>query len=180
MNNPENDNDQNDPSMKDEFETQEEAFEKAEKEMSASEKQLHEAREQVLRAHAEMANIRQRASRDVANAHRYALEQFIDSLLPVIDSLERALHHSHDNEAAKAIHEGVDLTMKMFIDVLQKVGIEQVNPVKEKFNPQLHEAISMIVKLDVEPNTVIDVFQKGYLLNGRLVRPARVVLAKAE
>lgn len=165
---------------KNESEFQDEAFDKVEKEMSATEKQLQEARDQVLRAHAEMENIRRRASRDVANAHRYALEQFIDSLLPVIDSLERALHHSVDNEAAKAIHEGVDLTMKMFLDTLQKVGVEQVNPINDRFNPQFHEAISIAVKPEVEANTVIDVFQRGYLLNGRLIRPARVVISKME
>lgn len=152
--------------------------ESLDEEISQAEQQLNEAKDKLIRAHAEMENIRRRAERDVANAHKYALEKFISSLLPVVDSLEQALQHSFDNDSAKAIHEGIELTMKMFLDVLQKAGVEQVDPINDNFNPQFHEAMSIIEHPDAEPNTVIEVFQKGYLLNGRLVRPARVIVVK--
>lgn len=152
--------------------------EELEEEISEAEQQLTEAQDKLIRAHAEMENIRRRAERDVANAHKYALEKFVSSLLPVVDSLEQALQHSFDNDAAKAIHEGIELTMKMFLDTLQKIGVEQINPVNDNFNPQFHEAMSMIDHPDAEPNTVVEVFQKGYLLNGRLVRPARVIVVR--
>ena len=149
-----------------------------EEEISEAEQQLSDAQDKLIRAHAEMENIRRRAERDVANAHKYALEKFVSSLLPVVDSLEQALQHSCDDDSAKAIHEGIELTMKMFLDTLKKSGVEQVDPINDNFNPQFHEAMSMVDHPDAEPNTVIEVFQKGYLLNGRLVRPARVIVAK--
>lgn len=137
------------------------------------------AKEQALRAAAEVANIRRRAEKDVENARRYALEKFSQDLLPVIDNLERALESSDtEAEGVKTLAEGVELTLKNFIDVLARFNVVQVNPVGEPFDPQLHEAMSMIENADVEPNTVLTVVQKGYTLNGRLVRAAMVVVSR--
>lgn len=143
------------------------------------EKTAFEAQDKALRAHAEVENIRRRAERDVAGAHKYALEKFVKELLPVLDSMGQALHHSHDNEAAQAIHEGVNMTMTMLLGVLNRMGVEEIDPLNQPFNPELHEAMSMLESADVAPDTVIQVFQKGYSLNGRLVRPARVIVSKA-
>jgi len=131
----------------------------------------------LMRAKAEIENIRRRAEQDVARAHKYALEKFVKELIAVVDSLEHALAAEG---AENAVREGVELTYKMFLDVLAKHGVKQIDPVNEKFNPENHEAMSMQPSADVEPNTVLAVYQKGYLLNDRLVRPARVVVSKAE
>ncbi|WP_144392835.1 nucleotide exchange factor GrpE [Pleionea sediminis] len=136
--------------------------------------------ENALRAKAEADNIRRRAERDVQNAHKYALEGFVESLLPILDSLEQGLAQPAESDEAKALKEGMELTLKMFVDVLAKKNVEQLNPQGEPFNPELHEAMSMQENPEVEPNTVIAVFQKGYALNGRLVRPARVVVNKGK
>ena len=143
----------------------------------ALQEDLSHAREDVLRAQAEMQNLRRRAERDVENAHKYALEKFVGELLPVADNLERALAVDADN--GDAVREGVALTLKSFLDVLKRFNVEQVDPGGQPFDPALHEAMSTVPNPDVEPNTVIEVFQKGYTLNGRLVRPAMVVVAKA-
>lgn len=137
--------------------------------------------ESVLRSQAEVQNIRRRAERDVENAHKFALDKFSSDLLPVIDSLERALEaaDSLDAESVKAMRDGVELTLKMFVDTLGKHGIEQVNPMGEPFNPEYHQAMSMVPNPDMEPNSVMAVMQKGYVLKGRLVRPAMVVVSKA-
>ncbi|WP_020209141.1 nucleotide exchange factor GrpE [Gilvimarinus chinensis] len=138
------------------------------------------AKEQTLRAQAELQNVRRRAEADVEKAHKFGQEKLVGDLLPVVDNLERAMASINaDDDANKAIIEGIELTLKSFIDTLVKHKVEPVNPVGEPFNPELHQAMSMIENPDVEPNTVIDVFQKGYTLHGRLVRPAMVVVAKA-
>ncbi|MDX1694989.1 MAG: nucleotide exchange factor GrpE [Ketobacteraceae bacterium] len=140
---------------------------------------IAEQKDAVLRAAAEEQNVRRRAQRDVENAHKFALEKFSADLLPVVDTLERALDaQSSDEETAKAMREGVELTLKMLLDALKKHGVEQLDPVGEPFNPQEHEAMSMQPNPDMEPNTVMAVLQKGYSLNGRLVRPAMVVVSK--
>ena len=140
---------------------------------------IAEQKDSVLRAAAEEQNVRRRAQRDVENAHKFALEKFANDLLPVVDTLERALDaQSGDEEAAKAMREGVELTLKMLLDALKKHGVEQLDPVGEPFNPQEHEAMSMQPNPDMEPNTVMAVLQKGYSLNGRLVRPAMVIVSK--
>ena len=113
-------------------------------------------------------------------AHKFALEKFTNDLLPVVDNLERAIASiDTGNEQFKAVGEGVELTLKSLVDALKRHQVEAVDPEGEPFDPQLHQAMSMVENPDVEPNTVSNVFQKGYTLHGRLVRPAMVVVAKA-
>ncbi len=136
------------------------------------------SRDQLLRGQAEMDNVRKRAERDVQNAHRYALEKFVNELLPISDSLELGLQAAKAEGAdIEKVREGVELTLKMFVDVLGKFGVKELNPVGEVFDPELHQAMTMQDVPDKAPNTVIDVFQKGFSLNDRLVRPAMVVVA---
>ncbi|TQV74521.1 nucleotide exchange factor GrpE [Exilibacterium tricleocarpae] len=138
------------------------------------------AGEQVLRAQAEAQNARRRAEQDVERAHKYALEKFVGDLLPVVDNLERAIAAiDATNDDFKAVGEGVELTLKSLVDALKRHSVEVVDPEGEPFDPQLHQAMTMVENPDVEPNTIIDVFQKGYTLNQRLVRPAMVVVSKA-
>jgi len=142
--------------------------------------QLQDSREQVLRIQAEMQNVRRRAERDVANAHKFALEKFAGELLPVVDNLERALAViAVDDDSQTAVREGLELTLKSFVDVLGKFGVEAVNPVGEPFDPEFAQAMAQVPNPEMEPNTVMEVFQKGYTLSGRLVRPAMVVVSKA-
>lgn len=138
------------------------------------------AKEQSLRSQAEAQNARRRAEQDVEKAHKFGLEKIVNDLLPVVDNLERALSTiDATNEAFTAIAEGIQLTHKSFIDSLARHQVVVVNPQGEPFDPNLHQAVSAVPNPDVEPNTVINVFQKGYTLHGRLVRPAMVVVAKA-
>jgi molecular chaperone GrpE len=142
---------------------------------------LAEAEERALRIAAEAQNQRRRAEKDVESAHKFALEKFAGSLLVVADNLERTLESANrDDESIKPFLEGVELTHKGFLDVLARFDIKQVNPVGEPFNPELHEAVSILDNPHVEPNTVLHVMQKGYTLNGRLLRAAMVVVAKGE
>jgi molecular chaperone GrpE len=155
----------------------------AEDQLSETE-ELHEqvskANDQVLRVQAEMQNVRRRVERDVENAHKYALDKFTAELLPVVDNLERALSTiDAADDAQKAVATGLELTLKSFFDVLGRFKIEVVDPAGQPFDADLHQAVSMVPNPDLEPNTVMDVFQKGYTLNGRLVRPAMVVVSKA-
>lgn len=143
------------------------------------EQKVDSYRDQALRAQAEAENTRRRASRDVEHAHKFALEKFAAELLPVIDSLEKAVEVASDSEAAGAIAEGVELSLKLFLSVLEKHGIEQIDPAGEPFDPQVHEAMTMVPSHHAEPNSVVEVMQRGYLLNGRLVRAAKVVVARA-
>ncbi|MBT8149680.1 MAG: nucleotide exchange factor GrpE [Pseudomonadales bacterium] len=163
-------------------------------EIEALQQQLAEAKEQALRAAAEMQNVRKRAERDVANAHKYGQEKLISSLLPVLDNLDRALEaagkgsaeaepatsddNAADSDAMQSILEGVELTRKSALDVLRQFSVEVLEPYGEPFDPQLHEAMTMVPSETAEPNSVIDVLQKGYRLNGRLLRAAMVVVAK--
>ena len=142
--------------------------------------QVASAKDQVLRVQAEMQNVRRRAERDVENAHKYALDKFTADLLPVVDNLERALATIDSaDEAQKGVSEGLELTLKSFMEVLSRHKIEAIDPAGEPFDADLHQAVSMVPNPDLEPNTVMDVFQKGYTLNGRLVRPAMVVVSQA-
>ena len=142
--------------------------------------QLDASNDQLLRLQAEMQNIRRRAERDVESAHKFGLEKFANQLLPVVDNLQRALDAiDADNESQKAIYEGIDLTLKSFLDVLAQFKIEAIDPSGEPFDADYHQAVSMVPNPDVEPNTVLEVFQKGYKLNGRLMRPAMVVVSTA-
>lgn len=143
------------------------------------EAQLERYRDQALRSQAEAENTRRRASRDVENAHKYALEKFTGGLLPVLDSLEKAVEAASRSEGAEPIGEGVELSLKLFLSVLEKHGVQRVDPVGEPFDPQLHEAMAMVPSEHAEPNSVVEVMQPGYVLNGRLVRAAKVVVARA-
>lgn len=137
-------------------------------------------KEQVLRAHADAQNVRRRSEQDVEKARKFALEKFVADLLPVADNLERAIAAGNpEDETQKAVLEGVELTLKSLQDTLKKYKVEMVDPAGEPFDPQLHQAMTMVPNPDMEPNTVMDVFQKGYTLNGRLVRPAMVVVSSA-
>ena len=140
---------------------------------------LQQAKDQTLRTQAEMQNLRRRVDRDVENAHKFALEKFVGELLPVVDNLERALAAIDADDAnLSAEREGIELTLKSFLGVLEGHKVKQVEPTGEHFNPDFHQAISMVPNPDVAANTVMEVFQKGYTLNDRLVRPAMVVVSK--
>ncbi|WP_425428371.1 nucleotide exchange factor GrpE [Agarilytica rhodophyticola] len=145
------------------------------------EAELAKAQEQALRATAEMQNIRRRAEQDVEKAHKFGVERFVNDVLPVADNLERAIEAaSAEGADIKAVVEGVELTLKTLVDGFARNKVEPVDPEGEPFNPEYHQAMSMVPNPDVEPNTVLNVFQKGYTLNGRLVRPAMVVVSKAD
>lgn len=137
--------------------------------------------DQLVRSRAEMENIRRRTERDLANAHKYALEKFAQELLPVIDSMEMGVAAAQDENAdVSKLREGTEMTLKMFETAIEKFGIKGVHPHGEAFNPEHHQAMTMIDSPEHEPNTIIDVMQKGYLLNERLVRPAMVVVSSAK
>ena len=145
--------------------------------------QLADAEDRALRAVAEADNIRKRADKAVENAHKYALESLTEKLLPVLDSFEKAVEKAADDgqESDGSVHatlEGVELSYRLFIDVLKKAGIKSIDPTGEPFDPEYHEAMSMLENPDAEPGSVLEVVQKGYILNDRLVRPARVLVAK--
>ena len=145
--------------------------------LTLAEQKAHEYKEKMERALAEVDNIRRRSERDVTNAHLYGAEKLSRALLPVLDSLEQA-QQVIAQEANPAIEEGIVLTMKLFTDVLSKFGIKPLDPLGESFDPQQHEAVSIQVTHDIAPNTVVSVFQKGYTLHERVIRPARVVVSK--
>lgn len=149
-----------------------------ERALENAEAKAAESMDLALRTKAEAENIRRRSEKDVSNARKFAIEKFAEELLAVVDSIEQGLQTSAENEEAKAIQEGMQLTLKMTLSTLEKFGVEQLNPLEEVFDPQLHEAMTMVPSPDHESNTIIDVFQKGYSLNGRLIRPARVVVAQ--
>lgn len=143
------------------------------------EAQVGALKDQELRTQADMQNVRRRAEMDVEKAHKFALEKFTNELLPVIDSLERAIEASQsDDEAVKALREGVEMTLNMFVSGLEKFKVEQVNPVGDAFNPELHQAMSMVPNPEVPANHVMAVMQKGYTLHGRLIRPAMVIVSQ--
>ena len=141
--------------------------------------QLADAKDQTLRAAAEAQNVRRRAEKDVESAHKYALEKFAGALLPVADNLERTLEVAdRSNEAVKPLLEGVELTHKTLLDALKRFQIEQIDPLGAPFDPQFHEAVSMVDNPAAEPNSVLHVMQKGFTLSGRLLRAAIVMVAK--
>ncbi|MEG9560569.1 nucleotide exchange factor GrpE [Pseudomonas aeruginosa] len=144
------------------------------------EEQLAAAQDQALRMVADLQNVRRRAEQDVEKALKFALEKFAGDLLAVVDTLERGLEMSDPNdEAIKPMREGMELTLKMFDDTLRRYQVEALNPEGEPFNPEQHQAMAMQESASAEPGSVLKVFQKGYLLNGRLLRPAMVVVSKA-
>ncbi|WP_406703296.1 nucleotide exchange factor GrpE [Sodalis sp.] len=138
-------------------------------------------RDSVLRAKAEMENVRRRSEQDVEKAHKFALERFAGELLPVIDNLERALDMSDktNSELASTI-EGIELTLKSLLDAVRKFGLNVVGDTHVPFNPEVHQAMTMQESDEHEPNHVMMVMQKGYTLNGRLIRPAMVAVSKAK
>jgi molecular chaperone GrpE len=146
--------------------------------IAALTRRAEEAQDRVLRAQAELDNLRKRTARDVENAHRYALERFVGDLLPVMDSLELGIDAAASAEDVAGLRQGMDLTRKMFQDTLARFGVTAVDPAGEKFNPERHQAVSVQQIEGREPGTVVAVMQKGYELNGRLVRPAMVVVSK--
>ena len=179
---------------------------KAEKDLAETLQRLEEAEQLVrkhqddmLRVQAEMQNLRRRTEQDVEKAHKYGQERFATELLTVIDNLERALEAASaddketesagqgkagkearalSSEKLTAIRDGVDLTLKSFMDCFRKFNIEPIDPLGEPFDPQLHQAMSTVEDDNVEPNTVTLVMQKGYLLHGRVIRPAMVMVSK--
>ncbi len=146
--------------------------------LEEAQQQAAEAKDQAIRAVAEGQNVRRRAEKDVENARKFALEKFSGDLLAVVDNLERALEAA-SGDGNTAFVEGVELTCNSLLQVLKSHQVEPVNPEGEPFDPQLHQAMSIIENPDVEPNSVIHVMQKGYTLNGRLLRPAMVMVSKA-
>lgn len=135
--------------------------------------------DQVLRTKAELDNVRKRSQREVESAHKYAIEKFINELLPVIDSMELGQQAADTATEIEQIKEGVDMTLNMFSSLLEKFDIEKINPEGDNFDPEFHQAMSLQETADAAPNSVIAVMQKGYSIAGRLLRPAMVVVAKA-
>ncbi|PIE45169.1 MAG: nucleotide exchange factor GrpE [Gammaproteobacteria bacterium] len=150
----------------------------------AAEEKIEEHKNRFLLAKAEMDNVRKRAERDVANAHKYALDKFVPELLTVKDSLELGAKAAKEsvaetpNEQVSKFIEGSEMTINIFADTLKKFGVEVVDPQGELFNPEFHQAMTMVPNDDLPVNTVIEVVQKGYTLNGRLLRPAMVIVSK--
>lgn len=149
-------------------------------------KQLEDARNkadehwnELLRARADLENMRRRHSRDLENAHKHALDKFIAELLPIGDSLEFGLNAAKNEDAnLVTVREGMEMTLKMFMSSIGKFGLEQLNPEGEAFDPDLHQAMAMQPVEGVEANQVLKVMQKGYRFNGRLLRPAMVVVSQ--
>ena len=138
--------------------------------------------DRALRAAAEAENARKRADRDVGNARKYALERFIDGLLPAVDGFEQAVEAASApaaENATEALAEGVRLALKLLVGAMERQGVAVVDPIGAPFDPKEHDAMSMVENAEAEPGSVTQVFQKGYTLNGRLVRPARVIVARA-
>ncbi len=149
------------------------------------EAQLAEAetreRDSLMRAKAEMENLRRRTEQDVEKAHKFALEKFVNDLLPVIDSLDRALEVADKNNPDMApMVEGIELTLKSMLDVVRKYGVEVVSDINVPMDPNVHQAIAMVESDEISPGNVLMVMQKGYTLNGRTIRAAMVSVAKAK
>ena len=148
--------------------------------LEAAEAAAGMARDELLRVQAEMQNLRRRTEQDIEKAHKFGQEKFSTELLAVMDNLERsaAAAEASEDEAVQAIKEGVELTLKGFMDCFKRFNIEAVDPLGEPFDPQLHQAMSIQESPDAEPNSVIAVMQKGYMLHGRVIRPAMVMVSK--
>lgn len=162
-------------------ESQEESsIEALQKQLNLANKKAEENWDKLVRSQAEMDNLKRRTQKDLENAHKYGLEKFAKELLSVIDSLELGIQAStSDAPEVVSLREGSELTIKQFEAVFAKFNVEAINPVGQPFNPELHQAMTMQPSADAEPNTVLNVFQKGYALNGRLIRPAMVVVSQA-
>ncbi|WP_162046946.1 nucleotide exchange factor GrpE [Vibrio taketomensis] len=162
-----------------ELDEQEAKIAQLEAALLSSEAKLKEQQDSVLRAKAEVENMRRRTEQEIDKARKYALNKFAEELLPVIDNLERAIAAADaENEVVKPLLEGVELTHKTFAGAVAKFGLKEINPEGEAFNPEFHQAMSIQESPDHESNTVMFVMQKGYELNGRVIRPAMVMVAK--
>ena len=149
-------------------------------ELAALQKKADEHYDQLVRAHAEIENLKRRHTQELEKAHKYALDKFVGELLTIWDSLELGLQAAQNDESDVAsLREGTELTVKMFGDVMEKFNVERINPEGEAFNPEFHQAMSMVPNAEMAPNTVMAVMQKGVSLNGRLIRPAMVVVSQA-
>jgi len=148
-----------------------------EKKLTLAEQESHQRWEDLVRAKADVENIRRRAEREVSNAHRYGTTDLLTTLLPVLDSLDQALQLATQSQNV-SMHEGLELTMKLFLGVMAKAGVIRLEPLGEIFNPQQHEAMSALESAEHLPNTVLNVLQPGYILHDRVVRPARVIVSK--
>lgn len=163
-----------------EAQIEEVSIEELQKQLTAAEQKAAENLDKALRVQADMENLKRRTSKDLENAHKFALDGFSKEMVTVIDSLELGLQAiTGDSEEVKKFREGSELTLKQFEAAFTKFNIEKIDPTGEAFNPELHQAMAMQPSEDAEPNTVLNTFQKGYSLNGRLIRPAMVVVAKA-
>ena len=180
-------NEEHIPTVEETLEASEEALEQAQETVeedvkallaeSRSEAEKH--KDMALRIQADMENLRRRTRLDVENAHKYALDKFVDALIPAMDSMEMGMEAASKEDASiESIREGIDMTFKQLLDVLAEFNVERIDPKGEKFDPQLHEAMTMIPSPDHKSNAVVDVIQKGYTLNERLIRPARVIVAQ--
>tara|TARA_B100000795_G_scaffold86106_1_gene62621 strand:- start:182 stop:763 length:582 start_codon:yes stop_codon:yes gene_type:complete len=158
---------------------QEVTVESVQAELELATARVDEQQADVLRAQAEVQNIRRRSEQDVAKAHKFGQEKLMTEVVSLLDNLARAIEASKAEGASlKSLLEGVEMSQKMLLDGLKKFNVDQLDPHGEPFNPDLHEAMTAVPNPDLEPNTVMEVFQKGYTLNGRLVRPAMVVVSK--
>jgi molecular chaperone GrpE len=144
--------------------------------LKEAEKKAEENWQLLLRTKAEMENLRKRTEKDLEKAHKYGMEKFVSEMLPVKDSMELGL--AAQDATVESLNEGMELTMNMFSSALEKLGVKEINPENEAFDPELHQAMTMQESDEVDANTVLAVMQKGYLLNERLVRPAMVVVSK--
>ncbi|WP_394128889.1 nucleotide exchange factor GrpE [Shewanella maritima] len=170
---------QSEASLMDELTQANFRIEELEQQLAETQAALAERKDVELRAAAETQNIRTRSAQEVEKARKFALEKFANELLPVIDNMERALQGtSAEDEATKAVHEGVELTLKGFLSTVDKFGVKLVDPQGEEFNPDHHQAIGMQPSNEFPANTVMMVMQKGYLLNDRLLRPAMVMVSQ--
>ncbi|PCJ50936.1 MAG: nucleotide exchange factor GrpE [Gammaproteobacteria bacterium] len=154
------------------------SIEQLQEQLIAADTKVAEYWDQVVRSKAEMENIKRRARLDVENARKFSVERFAQAILPVVDSLEQGLETSQNVTDVKVLREGMKMTCEMLISALERQGLKQIMAVGEKFNPELHEAMSMVESAEVPEDHVITVFQKGFQLNGRLARPARVVVSR--
>ena len=147
--------------------------------LASVETQIYELKDALLRSQADLQNVRRRAERDLENAHKYAVEKFVKDLLPVLDSMDRALQLAETTEGFdSSMLEGMKMTHKLLVDTAVKHGIEPIDPVGSPFDPNQHQAMSMVESDEQEANTVVAVMQKGYKLEGRVMRPAMVVVSK--
>lgn len=153
-------------------------YDTLQQEIASLRQKVEENMDKAMRAQAELDNVRKRAKRDIEHAHKYALEKFLHELMPILDSMELGMHAADTAEDITSMREGIDLTYKLFADTMEKFGVRIIDPAGEKFDPELHEAVTVQEAEGTESGSVISVMQKGYELNGRLVRPALVIVAK--